>query len=313
MKPLYYIDASSLKEANCFRRLFWNNILGLRPKDAPPSDYKQAYGIAFHKFLEGWYQDHDFKSNANKALDFYKPFQAYIPESVYEFRTLSHLAKCMDAYTTCYSAESDLVVPLKDNAGNILAEQTFVYPYESNDMFEIVLSGIIDLYATYAGRLCLVDHKTTAAYEVDKFFTEFDLNIQTMFYVWIDKQLSGREEYLPILVNGIFLKKSTEKAAKLGNFDGVKFQRSQLIEYTPTQMQEFEDFIHSKLIYIIDRLCKGISTEDFDLASCLGRFGMCKYYRICKTPKEYRTDVLTNYYKTTEYNPLTFHEQQLPK
>src|ERR1041384_1980928 len=99
-KRIIFIDASALKESSCFRRL-WNKIyFGYKNKET--KEHKKEYGNGIHVFLENYYSLLPLKECVEKAIDYYKPFNETLEESLYEFRTENNLIKICKRYSELY-------------------------------------------------------------------------------------------------------------------------------------------------------------------------------------------------------------------
>lgn len=304
-RKIIYIDASSLKESGCLRKFYWSSIKGYS-SGKESSDTKIQYGSAIHLGLESWYKGEEVKDCVVRAIKHYEPFTENLSEK--DFRTVDHLYRTLTGYFRQYPREGDNIVPLSKEH----IELKFSIPFWQNDEYVIVLCGTIDMKATYAGMKIIVDHKSTSANNAEFYFSDYDLNIQVMFYSWLDKQISGESSYLPVLVNGIFIKKPTIKAQEKGEFDGVTFQRSTVITFSNEQMAQFEYWLNSKISYIIQGLENGDTDNyfhySFDLAFCKTPFGVCKYFNVCRVPMELQAASIEANYKIEEYNPLKWRE-----
>src|SRR5438552_521634 len=98
-QKILFVDASLLNQSDCWRKIYYQLILGRVPKDSV-EDFKMAYGTAFHKFLSARFNGKSFKECLAVAEGYYSPFNDNLPEG--EFRTLSHLIKSCRAYVETY-------------------------------------------------------------------------------------------------------------------------------------------------------------------------------------------------------------------
>jgi hypothetical protein len=327
-KQVVYIDASSLKsDSLCDRRYLLHIVRGYT-RGLRAANYKAGYGTAFHAFLEAYYTVPPAKRSGEMprltrvGLDAYKKYVPHIDlTSVFEFRTEEHLEKSIKAYHERYQ-RGDSIVPLgnKIESPNIflepdtqhLLESKFMYPWYEDDKLIIYLTGTIDMVADHHGQPIILDHKSTGTRpdKINDFFTGFDMNIQTQLYVRMFRILSGMDRYLPIMVNGIFIKKQTKKATDEGKFDGVQFQRSQLIEYTDEQMEQFEvwlvDTLNSIKALIRNTDISNLGQPNY--AACDAKFGRCVFYELCKNPPKFQAQVLKSHYYVEQYNPMSFND-----
>lgn len=310
-RRVIFLDASGLKDTGCFRKFFWSCIKGYKPKDEALStgyDLKIEYGTAFHRFLEHWYKGVKLDEAVQKAAVYYdKILSATSVNDEYEFRTMTHLLQSIKQYAEYYPKEND-------GLRAEYTEQKFAFPYWRNDKYTIMLCGTIDLVGTYHGIPCVADHKTTASYITKSYFEQYELGIQTMFYVWIHKYLYKTTNFKAAVINGIFVKKPTETARKKNLFDGVKFERSKPFEYSQEQMDGFFvpwltrkiETITARLSNCLEPFVVDLFTNDYDLTFCKTPFGMCKYWNICKAPVSVQQMILSNGYVETQYSPLSF-------
>lgn len=309
-RDIVFVDASGLKDTGCFRKFYWSCVKGFRIADgADVYDLKIEYGTAFHKFLELWYRGVAFDEATKAAQVYYDKILVATPwalQSEYEFRSMTHLIKSIEAYAKQYPREYD---GLKAQA----TEQKFCFPFWKNDRITIMLCGTIDFVGTYHDIPVICDHKTTASYVTKNYFDQYELGIQTMFYSWIWNYLNkDKEKFRGAVVNGIFVKKPTDKAAKLGQFDGVKFERSRLFEYTDAQMRFFSTWMNSKMHLIQHYLSAPLENQpaffesNYDLTFCKTPFGQCKFYNVCKSPPSAQQSILKNMFQPSTYMPLLF-------
>lgn len=314
-KPIIFLDASALKESDCLRRLIFITHYGFN-KFGPNKflNYKTGYGSAFHKALEYWYklpiEDRTMEQRIiamELAVKYYDPFSAYVdPNRKGEFRTMQHLTQSLTGYFNLYNPQQDHIKPI----GGML-ETKFTLPWYNGDKFELVLTGTIDLIASFFGQEIFVDHKTTSAWGTPKdYFNEYRMSVQMMFYSWIIEKLIGRR--LPCMINGVFLKKPTAKASA---FDGANFERSDLITFTDSQMEQFNVWVLNRIKQVIDWLefyYDNPQVEHFmkpspNYAACNGKFGLCGYFNICACPPELQDSVLRTMDRVP-YSPLLFGE-----
>ena len=311
MKKRFYIDASALKNAACWRQLCLRILKHTRGET--DRDYKIAYGSAGHIFLDGYYRGKTPKDAAREAYEYYKKFEDQISPSEREFRTPSHLLDVIKAYTKIYPRSADGIIPDVDGSGEALVENTFSVPVRSNDLFELFFCGTIDLCCTYFG-ICnvFVDHKFIGQYYKEGYFNSYEFDIQMATYSLAYLKVLKIEHIPSFLINGVFIKKGTQKARDEGEFDGVVFQRSQVFSYSRSKLEAFEKWLEKKF----DKLWETINNpnldkiiaEDYDMACCKTPFGLCDYFNLCAAPAEFWTTILEHKYNTKVYEPLKFRE-----
>ncbi len=318
-KKIIYMDASTLKDSACLKKVWFNNIKGFKRKGEEAKNFKAAYGTAVHKALELYYCGRSVVDCIKAAIHYYNEFETEALMSDWSnWLHTEHLRQTLTLYFLLHPLGECGIDVLKDGDGKPILEQKFCLPYWSNDEYELALTGIIDMQCNYFGTRSILDHKTHSLTMFDgknpvkKFLSRFKMNVQTQFYSMIDKLLNKRSFYLPVVVNGFFMKKPTEKAAKAGVFDGVLLERGGPIEYSDAQMHEFANWLEQKLALVT----KLLSTTDPEKAffntferSCCDNYGGCKYYGVCET-----SDLTTQYltlgsdFDTVEYNPLKWRE-----
>lgn len=304
----YYIDASLLTHSNCLRRILFMQ----QGYTKYPISIKMEYGTAFHKGLHSYYSDGDQAKAIAIAAKHYDKFNALIPEK--EFRTPLHLRKALKAYFLYYGTADALKPLIEPKSGEKLLEIKFDIPIEEvfpnlfkandfNNKYHLV--GTIDCIADYAQTICIVDHKSTGAFKINEYMDQYFLNIQSRFYSFIYNVLTS-QGYIPFIMNGIFLKKNTDKATKLGEFDGASFERSPIINFTQEQMDEFVAWLGSTINSICIAVDNDLAYPNF--AACDEKFSRCLYTDVCQYGVSLHKDILNTKYVTKLYNPLTFQE-----
>lgn len=311
-RQIIYIDASALKDFACRRKFYWNTIVGWKAKTNWGADYRMEYGTAFHKFLEDYYSNKPVTNAIDRALKHYEPVNKCVPAD--DYRDLFHLEMSVTNYVKTQPREHDNLKANKGFTGEYLTEQKFSIPYKIiNDKYVIVLCGTIDLIGMYNGIPCIADHKTTSG-NPRNYFDEYELGIQPMFYCYIDKLVNKRNDVLPFLINGIFLKKQTDKVITKGGWDGALVQRSNLMFFSKDQMSMFEEWLGSCIAQIVTSLqaTSSFSMEnDPELSACKTPYGLCKYFKVCKMGDnvEHRNMILNSFYERKHYNPLLFGKE----
>jgi hypothetical protein len=266
-----------------------------------------AYGTAFHKFLQDYYNGVEPELAVQKAVDYYTPHSLNLPEDAWH--TGAHLVKAITTYQQTYPRGGDGVEVSLSTDGKPLTEQKFSIPFWNNDTHEIILSGTIDLIGSYYGTMCLLDHKTTSSAPAfaRSFFESYDIDIQTMFYSWVTKNYLGFNHYPPVIINGIFLKRATQKAAKMDLFDGVHLERSGLIAYNDDQMAVFETWVLAKLDGL-KAMLTGVARPTPEFAACKQSFGLCEFWKLCRADRSLTNDLIDMNYTKTKYDPALFQD-----
>ena len=310
MKPTFYINASALKEAACDAKFLFTVLKGWELKSFNTA--RMEYGTAFHYFLADYHIGKPTKECIEKAVAHHKQFEGQLSEM--DFRTAFHLSRSCIEYVRQYKDDSSLEVLLHPDSNEPIVESQIAYPFYSCADFDIILTGTVDMIAEHFGVKSIVDHKTTSARQ-DSFFYSYDFEIQTKYYSWLLNLLYG-EGYLPVVINGIFLKKATQKYwknQKTVAFDGVAFERKSF-EQIPEKMEEFDRWVRLKLDKLICLLGDTVAGDNDPLdptnqerSFCNAHFGRCKFQSICDAWPAMRETVIDTEYIEKPYEPLTWH------
>ena len=311
--PIFF-DASALKNASCFRH-FWRSVVqGYKSKGKEARGHAMAYGSGIHKFLEVLYKGGTKRDGLQVALDYYTPWDKTLNLTNFEFRTASNLLKVCNKYHRVFLSNDKLdFTPLTDKDGKKLVEYKFSVKIWENDTYILYLAGTIDLICEYEGYTNLiVDHKSTSVREDHgKFFSQYDWDIQPMLYSKVWREANGLDNYPPVLINGIFVKKPTKKAEEAGGmFDGVEFDRSGVIEYDDDRMSKFTDWLNKRVKSIIYYLENPLLNplDNYEMAACKSIYGTCPFFGVCKLPEEYQASALEQEFEIIKYNPLKFRD-----
>src|SRR6185295_12008553 len=175
-------DASIYKESSCSRKLFYKLIRGLR---SSTKEFKMEYGTAFHKSMVEFYTTGNLDNMIKLATDHYCSPEIFIPET--DWRTPANLVTTVVKYWQQYGEGKERLVAVKDNEGKPILEKTFAIPYYQDDLFEVLLTGTIDMIAldNLTGYTLLVDHKTTSLTQVDNYLNSYYLSPQLMLYNYV--------------------------------------------------------------------------------------------------------------------------------
>lgn len=319
-KRQIFIDASALKNSSCFRNLWWTSVEGYQLHGE--KNHKLAFGSAIHLFLEDLYKGLPAKDGILRAVEYYKPYNDSLNLTLYEFRTTNNLIKICKEYVKQFTNSHNNMeswlneydfIPLKDKESKPLVEYKFAIPIWANEHIDLMLSGTIDLICSYAGMpTLLVDHKTSAMTVDEKFFYAYDWDIQPMLYCKVWKEANKLEHYPPFMINGIGCKKPTLKAEKEGVFDGVSFKRSGIIQYSDSQMKQFDIWLGRQIQkFIANLMIHGSNydaAKDYNMAACKSIYGQCKYFGVCKLPLDMQKYKIESTFIRSHYNPLTFRD-----
>lgn len=316
-KRLIFIDASSLKNYTCNRAFFWT-VKESYQKVREDSKHALSYGSAIHIFLEHFYKGLPVSECLALAVKYYAPFHETLSMSAYEFRTMSNLQNTCLAYAKRYPRNiTGDFKPHQDNENSKTVEYKFAIPLWSNNKYQLVLSGTVDLPCSYLGYpLILVDHKTSSMQfaKAEAYMSGYTLDIQTMLYSKVYKEILGLDAYPPVMINGIFVNKPTKAATDKGLWNGVNFYRSGVIAYSEEQMEDFNIWFDRTIGEIIGIISMATASEDagetyvynHNIASCKSGYGHCKFFEVCNKPRRFHQTSLDHNYIVKQYNPLAF-------
>ena len=292
------IDASLYTQSACPRRMWYMGGRGLRYDG---KSHKMEYGTAFHKALQEYYTTFNTTKAVAVAVEHYAQPDIHIPDN--DFRDIGHLIATLHQYFTEYEV-IDGLRPVMDDDGPLL-EQRFAIPYFTDgNLLDVVLCGTVDMIGTFNGINVIVDHKTTALMQVEKYLDSYQNSPQMMFYSMIYKQLFPNEER-GVVINGIFLSRTGKN----------KFQRSTIITFPNHVLNEFAAHLHNVITDFANGLYAVIADgkdpeKEFlpNFNCCQTKFGECSFSPVCTTPRQDdRETLVTSLFTTTNtYDPLKF-------
>ena len=292
------IDASLYTQSACPRRMWYMGGRGLRYDG---KSHKMEYGTAFHKALQEYYTTFNTTKAVAVAVEHYTQPDIHIPDN--DFRDIGHLIATLHQYFKEYET-IDGLRPVMDDDGPLL-EQRFAIPYFTDgNLLDVVLCGTVDMIGTFNGINVIVDHKTTALMQVEKYLDSYQNSPQMMFYSMIYKQLFPNEER-GVVINGIFLSRTGKN----------KFQRSTIITFPNHVLNEFASHLHNVITDFTNGLYAVIADgkdpeKEFlpNFNCCQTKFGECNFSPVCTTPRQDdRETLVTSLFTTTNtYDPLKF-------
>lgn len=294
-RRIIYLTPSILKNINCKRFFHLSSLVGLQKKGSNLGNYKAAYGNAFGMFCDDYHCGIDFELARKRATDYYTKFDAEITDEK-EWRTLTHLHRTIFKYKNEVPRSFFKPITIQDSNGasTDAVQVTVDIPFKVFNKYAFHLAGTIDKLATYSQYpVCVVDDKTTGAYNTKEFFNQFNLNLQVMSYVYLATKFLDKEEsknWLPFVVNGIFLKACTKKAEEAKQFDGAKFERYGPVFVPNELMTSYLNFLNIICLelneYLSNKEVGGREDILFDFPNytcCSGSFGKgCIYTSLCK-------------------------------
>jgi hypothetical protein len=341
-KPIFYLNASSLKISSCYRRFLWQVCQGYSDK---VTSIDIVFGWGFHKFAQILDEDSDpitgaYEHLIPKAMQAALKYYDETPNIFYKkhkmYLTREFLVKtCMDYALRQKPLEVKQFLVMRAEDGTPMTELKFVVPCYSCEDFEIMFAGTMDRIVQFrnGGHCALRDYKTTAVYDEDAYLDNYNLNAQLYFYIYIIKELAKLLDaagntgniYNQILskpiqtfVDAIFLK---------GKDKEVNFRASRPFVFSEIQMSRFEN----QLIHTVDRFRgtlesiaafakgTGVTFEEameqtlIDYApaegilngACQTVYGMCKFAVPCGMPDDVATrGMLRNSFIKKPYNPI---------
>lgn len=310
MKPIIKIDASSLRNSGCFKRLYYTVVDGYRPKKG--FGISAHWGTSFHKFCETYVRTKgEFLPS---MLEAQKTFRSKIDEiavdKAHAHLTLEYLTITCQAYADKMQKDEH-VIEWKDTTP--LVELKFAIPFLATDHAEFLLCGTIDKIGKFKnGCYAVGDYKTTASWNQEEYFEQYRLDPQLLTYVWVLKWFA--KEY-PDSIYG-----TIDSLPRIGAFiDGVfcgkakhtpDFVRSPVMFFTPEQLMEYEMLLRSMCIGISQHIASGTLPTRSGMVngSCKTTYGKCPFFYVCGAPDSTAAEhVLQHQFNQKPYDPLNFN------
>jgi len=284
-RKIVYLTPSILKDIKCLRFFYLSSLLGLRRKGAELRNYKAAYGNAFGMFCDDFHSGLSHDDSTIRAKAYYEKFDEEITDEK-EWRTLTHLIRTMRKYSQEVTPET--FTPLK--IGEDFATQlTIDIPITVGNGYVYRLAGTIDKFCKYATYpQVIVDDKTTGSYNIKLFFEQYKLSLQMLTYIFLGtKFLKGEDstDWLPFVINGIFVKYPTKKAEMQGIFDGATFVRHGPEQVTNALMESFLRWVKGicSQLDIMLNLMDSTLIDYPNYNCCSGSFGKgCEFSPLCR-------------------------------
>ncbi len=311
-KTLVILDASALSNSACMLKLFRTVVQGYTSK-LNSNDIE--FGTAFHKFRR-IFRD---KGENGLALGIKVAKEHFINtpshvKSNKQYLTPNFLMRICLEYAAKYVKDPFQVIRIKDNTEALL-ELKFAFPYYVDDDMEILIAGTIDELGKHSnGITCICDAKTTAMWDVKKYFTSYELSCQLRFYKWALLQYIKAypnsflaeicKDEIGCMIDGIFYK---------GKDQEVIYQRSDVMLYNDDKdMLEMDRLIRRKVNDLIITIINWRGNSIFPLregiliGACETRYDLCTFSRVCAAVDETTRDVMLDYdFIKKQYNPLT--------
>lgn len=292
-------DASAYKDSDCLQYTKLRIIDGYCGEG---KDFKMEYGTAAHKALQLKYSGASIDEQLKIATQHFTQPDITVPET--EWRNVGHLVSMLLGYDSHYKRFGETLKPVTvDNKP--LLEMRFAYPFYNTPTVEVLLCGTIDMVADYAGHVrCIVDHKTTAAWNEQDYLKEYELSPQLMIYKYIYDILFKAD--VACCINGIFLKKTGLNSFKRSDplIRYSQWQISQMLEHLTERVK--------KIVTTFDRFMNtGVDEFTRNFTCCHKHFNdyavfPCMFSHACKcsNPDDAKT-VLDTYYARKKYDPAT--------
>lgn len=333
---ILYLDASSLRLSACKRRLFFNNVLGLR---APRENIDMVFGKAFHTYAE-WTDRTEGKDdlaciNAAKLqfLDQTSNNRCDIPKRKAHLNLKYLMEVCMK-YGYAYKTDNIKVLRAVET-DKPLVECKFAIPIFKRDNVIIMLAGTID-------KICLqfqdnwpfvLDYKTTSAWEQDTYLSQYSLDPQLMVYCWALRWMyrfgiangevdeSGATNPFTFYINALKQQACFERGIYGGQIYGVflssqgttTFKRSSMFVYNDEKLDEFELLVNQTATRLYEATLAGLNSprEGIVNAACTGGKRPCDFGRLCNAPDQQSVEsLIDNSFIKVPYNPLRFGEDR---
>ena len=262
------------------------------------SEYKMAYGSAFHTFAEKYYGSDQLTNECiDAAMTQYEPHAFNVPASD-NVRTMGALEATCVTYAKHHRRDEFKPIELD---GKPAVEVKFIWPLRQHPLFELVTSGTLDMIARdQHGIECIVDHKTTSSRQPDAFINGYYKDIQAMLYVVMERRITKRNHYLPFIVNGVFLRKG-----------GADFKRG-VVQFIDDELIAFERWFERRVDEIYNMLVDyvtmgGLAREE--RSQCKQFFGTCKFWDLCRvgSDSDLARSLSETKYERVPYNPTEWH------
>jgi hypothetical protein len=315
-KKIIRIDASSLADAHCLRKLYYRTILGIKTFTTANDT---LYGSAWHHFRETLAKTKDPHQSIGAGIKYFMDGMAsgkVAAKKEKEWLNAAHLTQLCMRYLDSLPF-GDFVYA--EHEGKRMVEQTFsLTVYEDNDVI-VYLQGTVDEIGKLGGSMNVIgDDKTMTAhwkYQPKTMLEKFSLRPQLRVYYWALREHGrlGKEgnffetffqQRVGCYINGIVLAPGLDKCV---------FLRSRLFVWSEGDITEFEVMMRD----LIKRLVAHHDTEPLPEgklnSTCSGNFGDCGYFAACNAPDDTaRAAILHSHYESGDYTPLHFRKLSTP-
>lgn len=303
MKQVIKVNASSLPWMTCKYRWWLHVMQGWK---APRNKSSVQYGVAVHKFIDSMY-----KSGGNYAVALEAGKVSFNVPKIDDRRS-NHLSDerhfistCMNYWSTYLTTQNHHdILMLGDKPAT---EVTFEILYWEDDQYEVWLCGTVDkLVKIKGGCYAIGDYKTTSKWDVEAFFSEYEVSHQLRFYL-LSLKLMG--EMYPdtllgkigltrcgVFIDGIFLKPEMNKN---------NYERSQVFPYSEDDMKMFKDNLDRCIRELIAYIKEGVHLrEGLFNGACNAKY-RCDFAHICpKFNPALEASLLKRDFIQKTYDPL---------
>lgn len=273
-------DSTSLTNfSRCHRAYQYRQLEGWTTQKTDPA---LSFGLLFHKAIELKFRDslsiEDLLGELMRLPDWTNLLD---DESLYSKLAL---ARAVVWYFDHYSSDQLEVISVD---GKPAVELSFIFPLDLYSPWgeQYFLSGHLDMVASYAGEVYVVDHKTTKSTLGSYYFDRYTPDIQMSLYT-LAAQVIFHTPAKGVLINGVQTMAT-----------GTRFVRG-FATRTDEQLQEFLGLVHG-LIRRAEHLALR-SDWPMNQAACFN----CRYRPICSKSPCVRQTWLEGDFIKSFWNPL---------
>lgn len=297
-------NASAAKESACLRRTWLTVIEGYK-EPVPNNDV--VFGSALHAYIKTMHlSGGNFALATKDALEVWgrpkkiKAKKEYMENSNYLVLT------CQNVWAKLQLGDFKT---LTDAEGVPLVEKQFSIPYYTDELCEVTLEGTIDDLCKHThGAYAVRDYKSTSVWDKEGYLLGYEMSPQLMFYVMAVEYYG--EKY-PDSIFGKMLKAGVYSFVTgiflAGKDKEVQVENSNVIRFTEDKFKEFKQMLYRTVLQLRQHVeSKTIPIrEGMFNGACQTVYGPCKFFSVCNAKDELiRKDILSRYFKQTEYNPL---------
>lgn len=295
-KRIILLDASTVVNAACYRKIQLGNRVGLQPAmGSDPLDFGQA----LHRGAADYRVDLALRGQANPtksielAVEYYEKCRC--PKE--SPRTIDDLERALGHYIDRVIMNDQFVPLVTPDRKMAAIEIPFKIPLYSNQDTDVLLSGVVDTVGTFKNRMVIMDLKHSASFDIKKHMAEQVVRIQFHIYSYAMHYLGYHDpgepdKRLPIMVDGVYLGDTIRCSRSALHYipDFLVNRTMNFVRHTAKQMAELPDNIEWP--------------HNFD--ACQGRYRMCEFDPICSIPSDVQHVPIGICFKRRVYDPTTF-------